>query len=325
MQKHCTNQHNKWYFWIKMASMRKTQKKQNSGVARAEIPAFALYGEAAVPGQELLHIEEVRSRSSLYQWEISPHVHKGLYQVLWVQSGAVEVALDAETQSLQGPLVIVVPPGVVHGFRFAPGTDGLVLTLSARFMVEGDFQSVGDAFRTVFASAAVLPLAGDAIVAARLSALLRNLADEFALPGSADSPVVLWLARAVVWHLAQIRPTPSDSRSNRALHQRTQFTRFLVLIEEHFLQHWSLEQYAARMGLTTQRLNRLVRDVNGQSALEVVHERLTREACRRLRYIAAPVANLASEMGFDDPAYFSRFFKKRTGQTPLEFRAYKAH
>lgn len=303
-----------------MASMQKTQEMPKSGKTRSEIPAFALYGEAAVPGQELLHIEEVRSRSSLYQWEISPHVHKGLYQVLWVQSGAVEVALDAVAQSLQGPLVIVVPPGVVHGFRFAPGTDGLVLSLSARFMVEGDFQSVGDAFRTVFASAAVLPMAEEALAASRLSALLRNLADEFALPGSTDSPVVLWLARAVVWRLAQIRPAPSDLRSNRALHQRTQFTRFLALIEEHFLEHWSLEQYAARMGLTTQRLNRLVRDVNGQSALEVVHERLTREACRRLRYIAAPVANLASEMGFDDAAYFSRFFKKRTGQTPLEFR-----
>jgi AraC family transcriptional activator of pobA len=301
--------------------MQKTQEKPKSGMTRAEIPAFALYGEAAVPGQELLHIEEVRSRSSLYQWEISPHVHKGLYQVLWVQSGAVEVALDAVAQSLQGPLVIVVPPGVVHGFRFAPGTDGLVLSLSARFMVEGDFQAVGEAFRTVFASAAVLPMAEEALAASRLNALLRNLADEFALPGSTDSPVVLWLARSVVWHLAQIRPSSGDPRSNRALHQRTQFTRFLILIEDHFLQHWSLEQYAARMGLTTQRLNRLVRDVNGQSALEVVHERLTREACRRLRYIAAPVANLASEMGFDDAAYFSRFFKKRTGQTPLEFRA----
>jgi AraC family transcriptional activator of pobA len=287
---------------------------------RAEIPAFALFGEVAQPGQELLHIEEVRSRSSLYQWEISPHVHKGLYQVLWVQSGAVEVALDAMAQSLQGPLVIVVPPGVVHGFRFAPGTDGLVLSLSARFMVEGDFQVVGEAFRAVFASAAVLPMAEEALAAFRLSALLRNLADEFAQPGSTESPVVQWLARAVVWHLAQIRPTPSNSSSNRALHQRTQFTRFLALIEDHFLEHWSLEQYAARMGLTTQRLNRLVRDVNGQSALEVVHERLTREACRRLRYIAAPVANLASELGFNDAAYFSRFFKKRTGQTPLEFR-----
>ena len=304
-----------------MAFMQKPRTRTGISDTLSAIPAFALYGEAAEPGQELLHIEEVQSRSSLYQWEISPHVHKGLYQVLWVQSGAVEVALDAVVQSLQGPLVIVVPPGVVHGFRFAPGTDGLVLSLTARFMVEGDFQAVGEAFRTVFASAAVLPMAEEALAASRLSALLRNLADEFALPGSTDSPVVLWLARSVVWHLAQIRPSSGDPRSNRALHQRTQFTRFLILIEDHFLQHWSLEQYAARMGLTTQRLNRLVRDVNGQSALEVVHERLTREACRRLRYIAAPVANLASEMGFDDAAYFSRFFKKRTGQTPLEFRA----
>jgi AraC family transcriptional activator of pobA len=248
-------------------------------------------------------------------------VHKELYQVLWVQSGTLEFALDTVEHSHDGPLAIVVPPGVVHGFRFAPGTDGLVLTLSARFMVEGDFQSVSEAFCTAFISAAVLPLADDALARSRLSALLRNLADEFALPGSTDSPVVLWLARAVVWHLAQIRPAPADSHSNRVVHRRALFTRFLLLIEDHFLEHWSLERYSARMGLTTQRLNRLVRDVSGQSALEVVHERLTREACRRLRYIAAPVANLATEMGFDDPAYFSRFFKKRTGLTPLEFRA----
>ena len=59
------------------------------------IPSFALYGEAAEGAQEVLHIEEIRARSSLYQWEISPHTHKGLYQLLWVQSGALAVQLDA--------------------------------------------------------------------------------------------------------------------------------------------------------------------------------------------------------------------------------------
>jgi AraC family transcriptional regulator, transcriptional activator of pobA len=51
-----------------------------------------------------------------------------------------------------------------------------------------------------------------------------------------------------------------------------------------------------------------------------VHERLTREACRRLVYIAAPAASLAAELGFDDPAYFSRFFKRRTGLSPHRWR-----
>lgn len=120
----------------------------------AAVPRFALYGETASPGQEMLHIEEVWSRSSLYHWEIEAHLHQGLYQILWVRQGQVSVLLDESHESVVGPAAIVIPPGVVHGFRFEPGTDGLVLTLSARFLVEGEFQAVGEAFRALFAGPA---------------------------------------------------------------------------------------------------------------------------------------------------------------------------
>jgi AraC family transcriptional activator of pobA len=98
------------------------------------------------------------------------------------------------------------------------------------------------------------------------------------------------------------------------------FNRFLQLVEQHLQEQWTLAQYAARLGLPTQRLNRLAHEVSNQSALEVVHERLTREACRRLIYTAAPVGTIAAELGFEDAAYFSRFFKRRLGSTPLAFR-----
>jgi AraC family transcriptional activator of pobA len=52
-----------------------------------------------------------------------------------------------------------------------------------------------------------------------------------------------------------------------------------------------------------------------------VHERLTREACRRLLYVAAPANSLALELGFEDPAYFSRFFRRQTGLSPQKWRA----
>lgn len=284
------------------------------------IPSFALYGEAAAPGEELLHIEEVQSRSRLYHWEISPHVHQGLYQVLWLQQGAAQVALDEWVQRVQGPAAIVVPPGVVHGFRFAPGTDGLVLTLSARFLVEGEFQAVGEAFRALFAAPGVLDFAPHAVPAERLHALLRELAAEFAQPGAGDTPVPGWLARAVVWRLAQARAQGEQAQGERGHRHQALFTRFLLLVEQHFLEHWPLEKYASRLGLSTQRLNRLTRAESGRSALALVHERLTREACRRLVYIAAPAASLAAELGFEDPAYFSRFFKRRTGYSPQEYR-----
>ena len=202
------------------------------------IPTFALYGETATPGQEMLHIEEVQSRSRLYHWEIEPHVHHGLYQVLWVQQGAAEVVLDEWREAVHGPAAIV---------------------------------------------------AG-------------------------------WLARAVVWRLAQARAQGLQTQGERAHRHQALFTRFLLLVEQHFLAHWPLERYASRLGLSTPRLNRLVRAERGCSALELVHERLTREACRRLIYIAAPAASLATELGFEDPAYFSRFFKRRTGMSPHRYR-----
>lgn len=287
---------------------------------RPAIPSFALYGETAAPGQEMLHIEEVQSRSRLYHWEIAPHVHHGLYQVLWVQQGAAEVVLDEWRAQVQGPAAIVVPPGVVHGFRFAPDTDGLVLTLSARFLVEGEFQLVGEAFRALFVAPGVLDFAADTVPAARLNALLRELAAEFMLPGAVESPVAGWLARAVVWRLAQARAQGEQAEGERAHRHQALFTRFLLLVEQHFLEHWPLERYASRLGLSTQRLNRLTRAESGRSALELVHERLTREACRRLVYIAAPAASLSAELGFEDPAYFSRFFKRRTGLSPQRYR-----
>ncbi len=288
----------------------------------ADIPRFALYGEPAKPGDELLHIETVASRSRHYHWEIDAHVHQGLYQILWLARGWAEVGLDEWRARVQGPVAVVVPPGVVHGFRFEPEADGRVLTLSPRFLVEGEFENIGRAFRDLFSAPNVLHFSPDDAEAQRLHVQLSELSAEFALPGAAEAPVLRWLARAVVWRLARASEQGlregGESRAHQAL-----FTRFLLLVEQHFLEHWPIGQYASRLGLSTQRLNRIVRAERGCSALELVHDRLTREACRRLIYVAAPATSLALELGFEDPAYFSRFFRRRTGASPQQWR--RAH
>ena len=287
---------------------------------RAAIPRFALYGEAPAPAQEILHVEDIQSRSRLYQWEIKPHLHQGLYQVLWLHRGAADIVLDEEKGSVEGPSAIVVPPGVVHWFRFAAETDGLVLTLSARFLVEGELPAVRDSFRTLFLKPAVLSFADDEAAVTELDALMRALAAEFATPGGAASPVLIWLARAVVWRLSESRAGGSAGEGMRGRRHQALFPRFLVMVEDRFLDRWPLERCARALGLSPQRLNRLAHAESGRSALEIVHERLTREACRRLYYIAAPAEKLAAELGFDDPAYFTRYFKRRTGLTPRRWR-----
>jgi AraC family transcriptional activator of pobA len=286
----------------------------------ASIPAFALYGEAGALPADQLHLEAIQSRSRLYRWEIDAHIHQGLHQIVWVASGPARVALETMRESCEGPVAIVVPPGMVHAFRFTQETDGLVLTFHPRAVIEGDVPATGEALHHLFAVPRVLRMDPAAAATRRIASLMRELADEFASPDAAGSPVPPWLARAVVWRLARHTESPSDSAQRGRRQGQALFTRFVVLVEAHHREHWPVSRYAARLGLTPERLNRLTRAQTGQGALDLVHERLAREACRRLTYIAAPVSKLAFELGFTDPAYFCRFFKRRTGQSPREFR-----
>lgn len=294
--------------------------------ARGGVPAFALYGEPGDPvpaGSEMLHIEPIQSRSRLYHWEIDAHVHRGLYQVVWVQRGHADVDLDESHRRCDAPAAIVIPPGVVHAFRFAPETDGFVLTMGPRTLVEGDLPAAGEALHTLFAAPRVLAFDAQALDTQRTAALLEALLAEFRAPGTAGAPVPVWLARAAVWRLAQLTAQAQrDGRTERGRVRphRALFARFLALVEAHHLEHWPVSRYASQLGLSPARLNRLARAETGLSAQAVVHDRLLREACRRLVYVAAPVSRLAFELGFDDPAYFSRFFKRGTGLAPSAYR-----
>ena len=281
------------------------------------IPAFRLYGESSGMAVEALHVEPIQSRSSLYAWEIDAHTHRGLHQVLWVASGPATIALDERRETLQGPLAVVIPPGVVHEFRFSEQTDGHVLTFDPAAMIEGDLPAMGEAMDTLFATARILTAEAEAL---RFGQMMTTLACEFAAPGAAGAPVPVWLARAAVWLLAGRSAREERGREGNGRARQTLFTRFLALVEAHFRAHWPLTRYADALGITPERLNRLVKSETGQLALELVQERLTREACRHLTYIAAPISRLAWELGFEDPAYFCRFFKRQTGQTPRDFR-----
>jgi AraC family transcriptional regulator, transcriptional activator of pobA len=290
---------------------------------RASIPHFALYAEpvGSLPG--VLHVEDIRSRSRLHRWEIDAHVHDRLYQVVCVLSGAVECGLDEAHVALHGPVAVTIPAGVVHSFRFSPDTLGYVLTLSARWLGEDALGAIGEACERVFAAPRVLRLADHPQELRRIASLFAELDAEFRSPVTRAAPVPGWLARAIIWHLA--RHCDRDVDPAALAGRGALLLRFLQLIEEHHLEHWPLERYAQSLHVSVERLNRLCRAEASSSAYGLVQARLLREACRRVVYLVAPVAQLAFGLGFADPAYFCRFFKRHTGRTPGAYRREHAH
>jgi AraC family transcriptional activator of pobA len=98
------------------------------------------------------------------------------------------------------------------------------------------------------------------------------------------------------------------------------FRRFRDLVEEHFADHWAVNDFARQLHVTESRLDRICRALAGKSAFEMAHDRVMLEARRRLVHLPMPVNALAYELGFEDPAYFCRAFKRCTGLTPSAFR-----
>jgi AraC family 4-hydroxyphenylacetate 3-monooxygenase operon regulatory protein len=98
------------------------------------------------------------------------------------------------------------------------------------------------------------------------------------------------------------------------------FMTFCDMVEAHFREHSTLSEYAKRLSITEARLNDICRRMTQRPSKEVVHERLLQEARRLLRFSGVPVNEICYQLGFADPAYFSRFFTKRIGMPPSQYR-----
>ena len=99
--------------------------------------------------------------------------------------------------------------------------------------------------------------------------------------------------------------------------------RFRQLVDEYFLTEIGVEFYADKLCVTSNYLNRLVRQSLGKSTKQYIQNRRIEEAKRLLRYTSLPIADIAEKLNFDTASYFVRAFSKVEGVTPLQFRQQK--
>ena len=92
-------------------------------------------------------------------------------------------------------------------------------------------------------------------------------------------------------------------------------------VEEHFRSWHQVGKYADRLGYSTRTLNRLARQYTGLSAKEFIDERVVWKPSGSCSHADTSVAEIAEQLGFDDPSNFSSYFRRHTSTTPGEFRA----
>lgn len=285
--------------------------------AEGNVPVFHLYGEASQwPVPDLIHVESIAARSRLHNWEIRPHRHHGLLQLLWLERGQARLQLDGDEGALQAGGLILIPQHCVHGFRFSRQAGGLVVTVAYPMLarIGGSTEAtVTGMVRPLQRSLSTLPHSGS--VEALLPALEREYATRSEGRGALLEAIVTAL---LIWLLRDAEPVADAAESARA---HRYLARFSAEVERSYARHLPLRHYAQRLGISAAHLNALCRRLAHCSALEMIHARLMLEARRSLAYTSMSVRDISESLGFSDPAYFTRFFSQRSGGiAPRDFR-----
>lgn len=298
-----------------MSRTTRTRRHPNTDQA---IPAFVLYGEPlAEPAERLIHVETIAARSQRHDWHIRAHRHADLYQILLIRRGGVRAQLDHQTLQLTPPAALIVPPGLVHGFEFEPDTEGLVISFAVDLCAE--LVGADEALRARLNQPHAGPIHARTLATTDLWPLGQMLLREFGRAAHSRQSALRGLLAALLanLHRLSVSATMLDGHPSAA---RELVARFRERIESRLVQRAGIGRYAMDLGVSAVRLRRACLAVTGYSPIQLVQRRLLLEAERQLRYTSMPISQVAYHLGFEDPAYFSRFFTRATGFSPRTFR-----
>lgn len=241
------------------------------------------------------------------------------YDILLVTSGEGRLRIDEGIEPVEPDTLLFTSPGQVRRLH-ARGLDGPVLFFVGEF-VEDFFADPLFLFRLHFFHRhhaqrhLRLSPARAAWLIERLEKMrseLRNLrGDSVHLLRAILYEVLITLNR---WYAAE-HGTGADTQAS------PQVFRFLKLLEMSFRSEHQVAPYAARLGVTPGHLSHLTRSHLGLSAGTLIRSRLLAEARRLLLYSDLTAREVGYKLGFEDPSYFSRFFKRGAGRSPSDYRA----
>lgn len=282
-----------------------------------EIPQYSLYGEALQDVDErFLHVESIAERSQLHDWTIRPHAHRDLHHFLLVQKGGGILQVEDAEHEFRSPALIALPLACVHGFEFRSGTDGWIVTASGALMDRIERAHI--VLAPVLKETSVSALNG--VTARATGHLFGSLVTEFRsqLPARRTA-AELWLMAIMVQALrCKLELTPDAERPGGA--DAELVGRYRSLIEVNFAKSLRVADYAKRLFVSHERLRQACLRVTASTPLELLNVRRLIEAKRCLLYTNMSVGVIAEYCGFEDPAYFSRFFARATGKAPLRYR-----
>lgn len=261
------------------------------------------------------NIQAERIRSALTSAAFTLHGARSYF--IFLDSGTGVLETQEETIPIGAHSVIWTPPSHSVSLRVDAGSRGGLLripeTLLGRALPRG---ATATYVRHAIANRMVLP-AVEAARLAKLRALFEEVEQELYTNSAGAETVVeycLSLLLIQIWRSSNPSPVRQDLLPRQIVHD------FFSLVELYMHSHWPISRYAEQLGVSKDRLNAAVRRSIGNTPHGYIQDRLIEETKKLLINSDLQVAEIAYRLGFNDAAYFNRFFQRHVKTTPGRFR-----
>ena len=267
-------------------------------------------------GLEALDLTQLRQRGTTRHLAKVQRLEALLF-VLYT-AGESEHVADFESYPVKENTLIVLKVGTVHQFHLNDSLQGEILIVDRSFMLPDKL-----AWLRPLLAGAPWPICSQlsSRCANELKQILNEIKNDIGRSANKELISALLRQRLYTW-LILLRmewdTNPSQQYADpKAVHLVNEFE---FLLEQHFLKHWTVRDYAEKLGYAERTLSRACADFGGQSAKLMIDRRLLTEAKRMLAYQENGVEDIGIHLGFEAASHFIRFFKRTNGTTPSEFR-----
>ena len=245
------------------------------------------------------------------------------YKIFWVEDGSGEYAVDDIEFSIEDSGIFCLSPGQIFSVRSEKIKSAYQISFDKDFYcVESHGKEIacnGLLFNNVHRATAINVPKEEVVV---FQGLITQMITELENKGSAHQVMLETFLRMFLIQTLRLQEKQESAATNSVTHQQDPLVQeFIALVDKNFKEEHTVAGYAEKLFIAPKSLSKKLNALGYPTPLQVIKDRIILEAKRELKYTDNSVKEIAFELGFDDPGYFTRLFGKAVGLSPAKYRA----
>jgi AraC family transcriptional regulator, transcriptional activator of pobA len=248
-----------------------------------------------------------------------PHRHDH-FALFFITKGRGSHIIDFKEFELRANRIFFLSPGQIHSWKTVINSQGFVMLFTSDFFsVSNNNRDLRD-FLFFNPKSPVPYLDLNKLSFENVVHLFRSIEEKYKGNKSFRFNIIRSYLSILFFELVRIYEHSLAFIQNQSI-AYNKVTEFEKLVNRHFKTHHSVSDFAEMLHITPNYLNAICSKYKGNSAGEIIRERILLEAKRMLVHTSNTITEIAYELNFEDNSYFGRFFKKYSGTTPAKFRS----